>query len=112
VVDAQECYSRFLKRHFTKQLEERAYALSNTSLFKGISALNVRRLMPYFFVKGFHKFGEVVYRQEDRAEFVYWIVEGEVELIKEDLEHDDAGNKSFSHGASKHVCKIVKLSKS
>jgi hypothetical protein len=50
-----------------KQLDEKSYSLSHTSLFKGISAPNVKKLLPYFFTKIFYKFNEIIYRQEDRA---------------------------------------------
>lgn len=77
-LNATEIYSKLLKKYFIKELEEKSYSLSNTSLFKGISSLNIMRLMPYFFNKNFYKFNEVIYKQNDRSDFVYWILEGEV----------------------------------
>lgn len=61
---AGETYSRFFKKYFTKQFDEQSYSLSNTSLFKGIPLQNVKKILPYFFTKNFHKFNETIYRQD------------------------------------------------
>ena len=107
---ATQVYSRLLKKYFIKELEQKSYSLSNTSLFKGITPLNIMKLVPYFFYKNFYKFNQVIYRQEDKADFVYWILDGEVELVKED--QTDADNSIIGHvNPNKKVCKIVKLSK-
>jgi hypothetical protein len=63
-----------LKKYFIKENELKSESLASTSLFKGISALNIAKLVPYFFEKNFQKFSELIYKQYDKAEFVYWIL--------------------------------------
>ncbi len=55
-LNVSETYSKLLKKYFSKESEEKSHSLANTSLFKGIHSLNVKRLMSYFFMKNFYKF--------------------------------------------------------
>lgn len=66
-----------------KQLEDKAYQLSHTSLFKNIGCANIKHSLPYFFNSNYYKYNEIIYEQEKPANYAYFILEGEVELVKE-----------------------------
>ena len=59
-------------------VDQRSFSLSYSSLFKGVTKHNLRKIYSDFFPKNFYKYGETIYKQYEPAKCVYFILEGEV----------------------------------
>ena len=72
---SEETFNKHLKRVCQKEFDELASVLSHNLLFRGITALEMKKYLPYCSFSRF-KYNDLVYQEEDRIIQLFIILEG------------------------------------
>ena len=76
-------YDHFVRDYQQQEKRENFYLLKESSLLKSWPRSKVEKISNYAFRRTYFDIGAYVYRQGDVPEYVYFILEGKVNIVKE-----------------------------